>query len=359
MSTDVSTVHKVCRCCLEQDRACTNVFTTLCEFQNKISDLLLDCTGISISEQDFFSKEICDPCLVELTNANRFRVRCLASQETLQSDQLVVRVLQSFQPIDPNNSALQGIGSLSADLDVVNSIDQSSQNYETTDSQTLLVADVSAFQNPVKIEESDLKLEDATYLLGTLLNEPTRGACFEDSSTFSNHNQIQVENTVVEEPHQLSIYGNVFNDVNSPVKLLPQLPADHTQASKCHICSEQFQTTKLLIRHRRLNHTGRTSKCPKCKKGFSCRSLLAKHMIIHSSEQPHKCDSCDQRFHFKGCLLKHRKTHNVKQTFTAEVLSTSDVKDDGEQQQQSDVACYDCDLCGKQFMSLTRNKLKY
>ncbi|XP_053687220.1 uncharacterized protein LOC128736758 [Sabethes cyaneus] len=96
-----SVTIKICRCCLENQAESVGLFTTLDEFQNKICDLLLECGGIPVSEEDCFPKYICAVCLWDLCTAVRFRMRCLKSQEVLQKEQFVVEELQQADVAGP------------------------------------------------------------------------------------------------------------------------------------------------------------------------------------------------------------------------------------------------------------------
>ncbi|XP_058825141.1 uncharacterized protein LOC131685443 isoform X2 [Topomyia yanbarensis] len=80
-----------CRCCLASESEMFDVFEQMDEFESKISDVIANCGGITITETDYFSKSICSNCLTDLAHAARFRLRCMKTEDVLQTTRLDVK----------------------------------------------------------------------------------------------------------------------------------------------------------------------------------------------------------------------------------------------------------------------------
>ncbi|XP_053691486.1 uncharacterized protein LOC128740001 [Sabethes cyaneus] len=101
-----------CRCCLSRENEMFYVFDQLDEFESKISDVIESCGGITITASDRFSKQICSKCLNDLSVSERFRLRCLKTEEFLlhakmdmkeQSDESTAGQRLEEMLCDPNN----------------------------------------------------------------------------------------------------------------------------------------------------------------------------------------------------------------------------------------------------------------
>ncbi|XP_053687221.1 zinc finger protein ZFP2-like [Sabethes cyaneus] len=354
-----------CRCCLEQQNEYINVFTTLDEFQNDISNLLLECTGMLILEHDHFSKDICEICLNDLSNAARFRLRCLKTEDFLKEVQ------------QTNFDISMGANSVTADLNIEEATSRDS--FECKVDQELHISPTSP--NLVQLEESIEDFDEKPDILNANLTASNNtcnfcGKCFETSGELYSHYKKQCIDELCSDSDTLTAESNEDIDekpdiimVSADESIIKCSVCDkrfednvalrkHTKnqcgndklieadalsnvkySLKCSVCNEEVsnvnqhvqlhykdcsiitlkchlnnnqklsKTSNQRRRRRKVRRCVRQAKCPKCKKRFRRRFELAKHMIDEHNEGLFKCDLCGKSYMYRSILERHKLTH--------------------------------------------------
>ncbi|XP_062533535.1 uncharacterized protein LOC134202544 [Armigeres subalbatus] len=101
MASGVPT-EEYCRCCLtEVSDLLFDVFAILEESKGPICELIATICGITITENDETSKNICGDCLRDLVNTFRFRERCLRANQIVQPKPVQDAVVPQVEKCDP------------------------------------------------------------------------------------------------------------------------------------------------------------------------------------------------------------------------------------------------------------------
>jgi len=128
-------------------------------------------------------------------------------------------------------------------------------------------------------------------------------------------------------------YTNIYTFIQHRVSHRDQVPY------YCDYCSDKFSDKHSLEVHMN-SHTEEISfTCILCRESFINRCELKSHMQIHRSEETSGCNVCSKKFKNRSNLVRHMRDRH---TGTKSSLSV-----DGERQ-------FVCDICGKQFLMLTK-----
>lgn len=135
---------------------------------------------------------------------------------------------------------------------------------------------------------------------------------------------------------------------------------------ECPQCKMVFNSERFLRRHllSHLDPSKSKFKCEKCKKTFRTERYLLNHSFIHSSDKPYSCEKCSKKFASAYRLRRHLALHSGqyfecpfknklgcnKKFYRKDKLSDHVAV-------HSNVRFKSCQLCGKNFSSLTKLNL--
>ena len=91
--------------------------------------------------------------------------------------------------------------------------------------------------------------------------------------------------------------GNSKNNISSEIK-----------EYKCSICSKDFDSNYMLLRHDRIHEEQKLYHCNTCDISFSQKSHLKGHEKIHYSKRPFQCKICEKCFNIPNMLKHHHES---------------------------------------------------
>ncbi|XP_055549827.1 zinc finger protein 271-like isoform X2 [Wyeomyia smithii] len=328
-----------CRCCFVEESDMIYVFDILDEFNSKISDLIADCGGISISVSDKYSKSICGDCLNHLANAVRFRRQCQRTQKIFQDandeskmlldaeQKRTLDLTQEEMKDEPNGeheSVIQYIIAESPDDPELQEFDYdnliSSQNSEFEEVEINQLSYKSSTLIDFDLVSQNIELEPTLSSDALKLSYicPQCGAGFALQKNLTKHIAI----------HEKSICDVCLAVFESKEDL-----EKHKSTHQCSSQTEMRCSGELIGDHleERCNIKNRHS-CAYCQKLFASKSALAAHVRVHTQERPFPCSYCSKRFRTVGGQELHERRH-------------------------SGVKPYHCDICGRGFAESSNLKV--
>ncbi|XP_058448752.1 uncharacterized protein LOC131428722 [Malaya genurostris] len=343
-----------CRCCLAEENDMIYVFDILDEFDSKICDLIANCGGILITDDDNYSKNICGDCLNDLANAARFRMRCLKTENILQNASQFQKVIEVGQSLVQNNS-------------IVKEVDVEEIKIETEDSALEPLIECHSTLNEhievvVAEDPNDPKLQGFDYdnLISSQNSEQEEDAetlCSEAYVTDELDTYFEnIEATKLARAHtsQLNFVCPECGAGFAMQKNLSKHLISHGKFA-CNLCLALFENIKDLRTHElkhatahgtlnspldQKDHKQRSAKieskklhiCAYCNKAFVSNSALAAHVRVHTLERPFPCHFCEKKFRTVGAQELHERRH-------------------------SGIKPYQCDICGRGFAESSNLKV--
>ncbi|XP_058825163.1 zinc finger protein 431-like isoform X1 [Topomyia yanbarensis] len=294
-----------CRCCLLEEGEMFCILDTMDEFESTICDLIKDCIGITIMENDSFSRSICNACFNDLSTAVRFRQRCLKTEDILLNTQIDIGKSEMKELTDESRKSPQKI-----------TLEENEHKNSETGS--------SSQQKSTTIDIGHDKLADRPAVK---LRRPRTGG-----------------------PHKCDICGKVFTRAS----YLDKHYRIHTgeRPYKCSICPRAFATSANFRNHERLHTNNRPHKCDLCDKRFISNSHLKEHKRAHTGERPYPCDICGKEYSSNSHLMYHRAIHTGDRIFECDFCDKKFVlrsKLNTHMVTHTNEKRFQCDVCGKKF----------
>ncbi|XP_058449810.1 zinc finger protein 480-like [Malaya genurostris] len=325
-------LSKNCRCCLVQGSEMFDVFVALDEFGSQICDLIANCGSVRITEADPFSKTICQKCLKELINAERFRKRCLDSEHFLKNSlSNVVKSEFTNQNYDGSSSITQKQNDLVSNQNLLNPLDVKSLDTSSIDQQ-------NQQSKQLTCETRYKLLKSKESLLSHKVEHKT-----------TTHSKPKKRRSSVKQTQVCEICGKQFSksgDFKKHARI-------HTgeRPHECDECGKRYIESSHLAKHKRGHLGERNFKCHICGKLFMCSNTLAQHMHTHSDNLPHTCDICSKGFYKKSLLVYHMRTHTGDRPYQCDICGRKLVRGNLRQHMRIHIGdrAHKCDICGKEF----------
>ncbi|XP_058446998.1 zinc finger protein 239-like isoform X2 [Malaya genurostris] len=267
-----------------------------------------------ITENDYFSRNICNACMNDLLTTVRFRLRCMKTEDILRNIQIDIE-----KPLLMTSDTSQ-INLITNGLPIVESNIQRglSAECDSADVKPKMLEDVPVAKprrprttGPRKCDICGKMFSRASYLskhyrIHTGERPYKCSFCpraFATSTNFRKHERVHTN----DRPHECEECDKRFVS-NSHLKEHRRI---HTgeRPFQCDICGKDFKASSHLAAHRMI-HTGeRAFECEFCDKSFSKRNKLSTHMLTHTGERPYQCDICGKTIQRKDFLRIHMRTH--------------------------------------------------
>ncbi|XP_055546995.1 zinc finger protein 436-like isoform X2 [Wyeomyia smithii] len=350
-----------CRCCLAEETDMLYLFTILSEFHSSASELIADCCGVMILENDCFSKDICKKCLQELIGAARFRRLCLQTEGKLQEKLDVKDPLTSCLAEYPETSDDPAIKDTGIKAETVDNYAGEIEDCTVKNSFEANDEIVECILRDIPTEPADSSINDKNYL----------GVKEDDEE---NVTHLELTHATGCCKFQCEFCDQGFNDRNHFV----QHRRVHTgeKPHSCNICGKSFAQKSHAKQHVQC-HAGKKMRfgCDICGKMFRLKLHLETHLRIHSGERPYKCDICNKEYASNGTLRYHLENHHRSSArFELSDSPEEDRNNCGEKQQDTssvleetpekcepvkkkrfrkdrDPRPHKCEFCGKGFIN--------
>lgn len=257
---NIMNMHSACRACLRSSEEGASIFDVH-QHDLKFSEMLTGCSGVLVSMEDSYPKNICPSCILELSNVWKFVKMCRSSDDSLH------------------------------------------KHYGESQHQKI-------FTEIESIENLKLEIKDE-YNSQSIKTEFSSDNNMEDSDP-----DYRVEEEV-DVKRVLRAMANTNKSTGRKKPTNKSKKAHKTGASfSCLFCSYVTETSGRLKKHWMRNHPGANEfPCRSCSKIFKRKSDLVVHARTHSGERPFACPHCPRRFAQSGTLSEHRRRHTGETPF--------------------------------------------
>ncbi|XP_058455608.1 zinc finger protein ZFP2-like [Malaya genurostris] len=381
---------KSCRCCLAVEDEMFYVFEVAIEFGSMISELIVNCAGVSIADSDYYSKLICGNCLKDLHTATRFRRRCLEtelvwknSKTTYEMHESIVKIEEPIVKIEELCSTEEVIFSDHSSIQLADTKQkavETNRNSDNSDSiQTVPVRCMEkqpvnnsshmhsiANVNSLPTMNTEVPAVLETLGLKQVCDNKLPALNGQQSNSFApplkeqNDNTCAVVSAIISTTYHTEKVGDINKhdlketECSKTTHLFKQQNHDRARLFKCDVCNREFYTVHHMTKHKRTHFDDRPHKCKVCGKGFLENSHLEYHKRTHTGERPYKCDLCEKQFLRSSHLTQHRRKHTDGQIHKCDLCgrgfpdSSALVR---HKRSHTDVRPHKCDFCDKQFRS--------
>ncbi|XP_053608684.1 zinc finger protein 260-like [Plodia interpunctella] len=280
-------IASCCRVCMKQDCNLLSLFDHLFVDQQVVllAEVLMNCTGIKVSQEDGLPQLICGDCAKTLETMCAFRFRALISES-------------EFRKLVKSTPKNEGIKS------------EMKQEDDDLGHMDLLLEDLSEY-TPVDLPKQECESQS----FDNSDSQAESYNCDQCSKKYATKNKFLKHVKSHENPMYCDICKKVFY---SKRNLNKHMKKHSPQLFKCNFCHEQFSSEAFLFEHI-VHHTDKANvKCPKCDIIFSTKRIFAahlrkKHEAIEKVSKGAKCAVCQKYFTSKYRLKKHMTVHSEEQ----------------------------------------------
>uniref|UniRef100_A0A1I8NYU1 Protein krueppel n=1 Tax=Stomoxys calcitrans TaxID=35570 RepID=A0A1I8NYU1_STOCA len=277
----------ICRVCMQQRDAMTNLFTQVSN--QPIWNLLRDCGGIPVRRKDNLPDQICEACLQRLWKAHAFRLDCQRAHR---------EITQLVQPILDNDEEF-----LSENV---------SEKTDILDKFHAEVIDKFQSQN-----DSEYPVYSCSSISSNSTNPELKIRCEKLPITTNNYIEVNDEKLKswvppLKESMTLSIQSSTNKDVTKSKRRRRTRKKlnSNEQTEICKICANVYPNAELL-RHHMYVHK-KPHLCNICGKTFSQIQQYKNHKNSHMGIRPYQCRVCSKEFSDISNRNKHEKNvHSV------------------------------------------------
>ncbi|KAH8284492.1 hypothetical protein KR054_004174, partial [Drosophila jambulina] len=273
--------RKICRVCLGNSGLVVNIFGRTPGHSISIAQIVSLVTEHPVSKSDAFPKNICRPCLEDVTKALKIKQTYQQSHKffcqlredsrkagylldkescTLSETQEVVNIQVKTERID------------------VDLLEKGEPYFGIEPLNDQVQDDLPDFQVNSGFEVYSLEHEDGVDQC------PVRNEPIKDDSSEGN-------------PHLSDGEVDLFDSKVKSEKTENQSDQEGLSLHKCSHCPKSFYKACHLKVHITLCHTEeRPYKCSQCESAFKTPSCLKRHIETHSSRKEYKCDLCERSY---------------------------------------------------------------
>ncbi|XP_053691963.1 zinc finger and SCAN domain-containing protein 2-like [Sabethes cyaneus] len=346
MSVDSSCIimPEYCRCCFVEDNDMIYVFDVLDEFDSKISNLINECGGIAITNDDTYSKNICGDCLNNLANAARFRHQCQRTQKMFRDAEHKTNMLLNTVQENPQTFA-QVEQVVLQEIDEQNIENEAVIQYiieETSNDTELQDFDYDNLISSQNSELEEVEIEQLFKESDGLTDFTSQPDSFETKPSV--HADTMKLNFICPQcGAAFALQKNYVRHVTNHEKLICDVCLEVSEREEDH---ELHKLVHLPYKTAEMHSTGKLTgnnteergvfkgrhTCSYCQRSFASNSALTSHVRVHTQERPYPCSYCSKRFRTVGGHELHERRHRG-------------------------IKPYCCDVCGRGFAESSNLKV--
>ncbi|XP_060525625.1 zinc finger protein 271-like isoform X2 [Cylas formicarius] len=274
-------MNDLCRLCLSEIVQNSVTLSTNPEMFYKIKE----CVSIEITEEDCYTKSVCETCLNKVNGWFEFKEMCLISAQVLKK-----RLKYGLETTDCSN-----LTNVSKICDEGSIPDLENDNYNQDKIQACYKCD---FCDKNFVYYMDYLDHQDKHEGQPIFN------CVKCQVVFSSKKQLIYHEKSHKIPckhcglelHQQSMRAHLNK---------------HSEKFKCLVCLQCFNSRAMLNDHMASIHTKmKNHVCEVCAKVFSTKSSLSMHLKTHKDNKDYKCGKCQYATRTSAALYIHMSTHS-------------------------------------------------
>ncbi|XP_013191582.2 zinc finger protein 883 [Amyelois transitella] len=374
-------ISNCCRACMKADSSLLSLYENIMVDQQVflIAEALMNCTGMTVMQDDGLPNRICHDCAKTLETICAFKIRALVSETEFKKlinstpngikDQVIKSEMKLEEDDDIGNGDL-----LLEDLSEYTPLDLPKQECDTKICFDDMVSQTQTYNcelcskkytkedkylKHMKSHENPMYCDickDVFYNKRTLnkhIKNHSSGVfkcdyCDEEfdlEALFLEHVASHAEKVNVKCPKCEVLFSRRG-------AFITHLRKVHENKIKCDICQKDYSTKSLLKRHMKLHRNERPYQCTKCAKSYSRHDQLLQHMKWHDGIKPYICSFCSKAFNQLCSLKDHIRTHTGETPYLCSECGKSFTNSSNLRQhlmRHSGVKPFKCNLCPKSF----------